>query len=151
MEFLIKNKPVDIKFNYALMFKMNKRLGTKDKETGERGSDGVGAFFLKVLDCDDTALTDLIQLADKTATEDDAIKAIEAKVDPENEEETYLQIFEDLKSEMVESGFFKTKILKYIENMEQSTEMLKARKDENSKLQVVAVQRLVSRMKDALK
>ena len=45
MEFKVKNKIIEIKFDYRTMFKVDKQLATKNKETGASNNDGVGTLF----------------------------------------------------------------------------------------------------------
>lgn len=144
----VKNKEVKIKFNYMMLFKANKKLGTKD-ENGKSQNDGAATLFVNVLEQEDDALIDIIQLA-SDCTENDALKAIEDYMinsEIENEEEAYTQIFNDLKAEMLASGFFVKKVKKYIENLEKAIPILEAKKDTESKTQAAAVKDLAERMK----
>ncbi|BDQ56134.1 hypothetical protein EfsSVR2331_02590 [Enterococcus faecalis] len=51
----LKEKQLEIKFNYGMLFKANKKLGTKDAQ-GNSQNDGAGVLFVKVLEEDDDAL-----------------------------------------------------------------------------------------------
>ncbi|MGM0206433.1 hypothetical protein IGI96_000902 [Enterococcus sp. DIV0421] len=147
----VKNKLVQIKFNYALNFRANKKLGSKDKD-GNRQNDGAGVLFVQVLEKEDDALINLLQLVDKGFTENDILDAVQNYTDNlvENglsEEQAYNQIFDDLKEEMLNSGFFVSKIRKYTENMEKVLEILSTRKTEESKLQASEIKKLVEKIK----
>ncbi|MDT2816282.1 tail assembly chaperone [Vagococcus lutrae] len=144
----IKKKEYNIKFNYRLLFKANKKLGTKD-ENGNSQNDGAGILFTQVLEQEDDALVNIIQLV-SGATENEALEAIEnyiANSGLEDEEEAYGKIFEDLKEEMLNSGFFMKKVKKYIENLEKAVSILQAKKDEEAKQQAEAVMKLLEKMK----
>lgn len=150
----IKGKEQKIKFNYALNFKANKKLGSKD-ENGKFQNDGAGILFVQVLEKEDDALINLIQLVDSKATENDAIEAISSYIDEiTNDEEAksdvesaYNKIFEDLKEEMVNSGFFVMKIRKYLETLEKANSFLTSQKKEESKIQADELKKLAERIK----
>ena len=150
----VKKKDVEIKFNYRLNFKANKKLGTKN-ENGEPQNDGAGILFTQVLEGEDAALINIIQLMDDKFTENDVLDAIgeyvENLVDDEvTEEQAYAQIFEDLKEEMLASGFFVSKIRKYLENLELAREYTESKSDEDSKLAVKKLTELIDRVKKEL-
>lgn len=147
----IKGKEQKIKFNYALNFKANKKLASKD-ENGNSQNDGAGILFVQVLEKEDDALINLIQLVDNKATETDAIEAVEKYVEELiagglNEEEAYAKIFDDLKDEMVASGFFVTKIRKYNENLEKAIDYLNNQKKEDNQMQINELKKLVEKIK----
>ena len=58
-------------------------------------------------------------------------------------------LFEEIQQEMVDSGFFRNKILKYIENLETAAEYMKAQEDSEA-LQVEVTEKLIGKMKSAL-
>lgn len=146
---IVKGKTLDIKFNYRMVFKANKKLGSINQETKEHNSDGAGVLFAKVLEQDDDALFEVIDLASKEKlTENEIFEAIEEFFSKfEDEEEAYDAIFDQMKNEMVQSGFFKKKIKKYVENLEKVIVALKNKKDDESKLQVASIQELADKMK----
>lgn len=153
MEFKVKNKIIEIKFDYRTMFKVDKQLATKNKETGASNNDGVGTLFNNILNRNDEGLVDLILLSankafSKAISEDDAITAIENWL-VDNEAEDTESLFEEIQQEMVDSGFFKNKILKYIENLETAVEYMKAQEDSEA-LQVEITEKLIGKMKSAL-
>ena len=147
----IKGKEHQIKFNYALNFKANKKLASKNDE-GISQNDGAGILFVQVLEKEDDALINLIQLVDNKATENDAVEAVENYVEELiagglNEEEAYAKIFDDLKDEMVASGFFVTKIRKYNENLEKAVDYLNNQKKEDNQMQISELKKLVEKIK----
>lgn len=153
MEFKVKNKIIEIKFDYRTMFKVDKQLATKNKDTGASNNDGVGTLFNNILNRNDEGLVDLILLSankafSKAISEDDAITAIENWL-VDNEAEDTESLFEEIQQEMVDSGFFKNKILKYIESLETAVEYMKAQEDSEA-LQVEITEKLIGKMKSAL-
>ena len=153
MEFKVKNKIIEIKFDYRTMFKVDKQLATKNKETGASNNDGVGTLFNNVLNRNDEGLVDLILLSankafSKAISEDDAITAIEDWLVDNDAADTEI-LFEEIQQEMVDSGFFRNKILKYIENLETAVEYMKAQEDSEA-LQIEVTEKLIGKMKSAL-
>ena len=153
MEFKVKNKIIEIKFDYRTMFKVDKQLATKNKETGASNNDGVGALFNNILNRNDEGLVDLILLSankalSKAISEDDAITAIEDWL-VDNDAADTENLFEEIQQEMVDSGFFRNKILKYIENLETAVEYMKAQEDSEA-LQIEVTEKLIGKMKSAL-
>lgn len=146
----VKNKDCNIKFNYALNFKANKKLASKDAD-GNSQNDGAGILFVQVLEKEDDALVNLLQLVDKNFTENDVLEAIQNYTDNlvnsgMGEEEAYNRIFADLKEEMLASGFFVSKIRKYKENLEKAHKVIAARETEESKLQADELKKLAERI-----
>ena len=153
MEFKVKNKIIEIKFDYRTMFKVDKQLATKNKETGASNNDGVGTLFNNILNRNDEGLVDLILLSankafSKAISEDDAITAIEDWLVDNDAADTEI-LFEEIQQEMVDSGFFRNKILKYIENLETAVEYMKAQEDSEA-LQIEVTEKLIGKMKSAL-
>ena len=153
MEFKVKNKIIEIKFDYRTMFKVDKQLATKNKETGASNNDGVGTLFNNILNRNDEGLVDLILLSankafSKAISEDDAITAIEDWL-VDNDDADTENLFEEVQQEMVDSGFFRNKILKYIENLETAVEYMKAQEDSEA-LQIEVTEKLIGKMKSAL-
>ena len=153
MEFKVKNKIIEIKFDYRTMFKVDKQLATKNKETGASNNDGVGTLFNNILNRNDAGLVDLILLSDnkaysKAISEDDAITAIEDWLVDNDAADTEI-LFDEIQQEMVDSGFFRNKILKYIENLETAVEYMKAQED-SEVLQIEVTEKLIGKMKSAL-
>ena len=153
MEFKVKNKIIEIKFDYRTMFKVDKQLATKNKDTGASNNDGVGTLFNNILNRNDEGLVDLILLSankafSKAISEDDAITAIEDWLVEHDAADTE-NLFEEIQQEMVDSGFFRNKILKYIENLETAVEYMKAQEDSEA-LQIEVTEKLIGKMKSAL-
>ena len=153
MEFKVENKIIEIKFDYRTMFKVDKQLATKNKETGASNNDGVGTLFNNILNRNDEGIVDLILLSankafTKAISEDDAITAIENWLVDNEAVDTEI-LFEEIQQEMVDSGFFKNKILKYIENLETAVEYMKAQEDSEA-LQVEVTEKLIGKRKSAL-
>ena len=153
MEFKVKNKIIEIKFDYRTMFKVDKQLATKNKETGASNNDGVGTLFNNILNRNDAGLVDLILLSankafSKAISEDDAITAIEDWL-VDNDAADTENLFEEIQQEMVDSGFFRNKIWKYIENLETAVEYMKAQEDSEA-LQIEVTENLIGKMKSAL-
>ena len=153
MEFKVKNKIIEIKFDYRTMFKVDKQLATTNKETGASNNDGVGTLFNNILNRNDEGLVDLILLSankafSKAISEDDAITAIEDWLVEHDAADTE-NLFEEIQQEMVDSGFFRNKILKYIENLETAVEYMKAQEDSEA-LQIEVTEKLIGKMKSAL-
>ena len=153
MEFKVKNKIIEIKFDYRTMFKVDKQLAAKNKETGASNNDGVGTLFNNILNRNDEGLVDLILLSankafSKAISEDDAITAIEDWL-VDNDAADTENLFEEIQQEMVDSGFFRNKILKYIENLETAVEYMKAQEDSEA-LQIEVTEKLIGKMKSAL-
>ena len=153
MEFKVKNKIIEIKFDYRTMFKVDKQLATKNKETGASNNDGVGTLFNNILNRNDAGIVDLITLSankafSKAISEDDAITAIEDWL-VDNDAADTENLFEEIQQEMVDSGFFRNKILKYIENLETAVEYMKAQEDSEA-LQIEVTEKLIGKMKNAL-
>lgn len=147
----IKGKEQEIKFNYRLNFKANKKLASKDKD-GNLQNDGAGILFVQVLEKEDDALVNLISLIDSKATENDALDAISNYIDELvssglDEEAAYNRIFEDLKEEMLASGFFVSKIRKYQETLEKAHTIYSNRKTDEDKLQAEELKKLADRIK----
>ena len=110
-------------------------------------------MFNNILNRNDEGLVDLILLSankafSKAISEDDAITAIETWL-VDNDADDTESLFEEIQQDMVDSGFFKNKILKYIENLETAVEYMKAQEDSET-LQVEITEKLIGKMKSAL-
>lgn len=148
MEFTVKNKPVEIKFDYRLMFTIDKKLATTNVQTGEKNNDGVANLFSKILNKDDQGIVDLIILSTDKTSENEAITAIVTWLE-EHEATNTDDLFKGIQDEMVESGFFKGKILKHIANMEKALKYMKGQKDVDE-MQIKAVGETIGEMKSAV-
>ena len=128
----VRGKDLKVKFNYRMMFKANKELGSID-EKGNKNEDGASNLFMKVMNQEDTAIFDLIRLAHtggKALTEEEIFDAIEDRFEGvEDEGQAYDELFNDMKEEMLNSGFFMRKLEAQIKNMEKGKAIL-AEKEE---------------------
>lgn len=154
-EIKIKNKVIDINFNYSLMFKVQKELGTVNKETGERNNDGVGALFSSIASGEDTGLFKLINLCKPKAlklTDDDILEGIQAHVEELDDdiEVAYNQLFENIKEEMVDSGFFRKKLSDYIKSMKRVLQLIEEEDDKESQMQKKVILEQIGEMEKAL-
>lgn len=109
MEFSVAKKIVEIKFDYRLMFKIDKDMATKDAN-GQSDGNGVGALFFKIVNRDDQGIVDSIQYCaskkGKAVSEDEALAAIEARFEKSESEDPQEELFQEIEEEMVQSGFF---------------------------------------------
>lgn len=159
MEIKVKNTAVTITFNYLMMFKVDKQLATRNPQTGESNKDGVGALFSAVLNREDDGLVNLIKLAlpksVKSISDDDIVEAIGSHVaglveEGLDEEVAYDRLFDDVKDEMVASGFFRKKISKYIDNLDRAVKLMAEQTDDDVTLQVQVLNETIGTMKSAL-
>ena len=156
MEFNVAKKIVEIKFDYRLMFKIDKDMATKDAN-GQSAGNGVGALFFKIVNRDDQGIVDLIQYCaskkGKAVSEDEALAAIEARFEKTGSDDPQEELFQEIEEEMVQSGFFKKKILKYIENMKLGQELAQAQAevgDQTAEAQVKAISEIIGKMENAV-
>ncbi|HEN0438763.1 TPA: hypothetical protein U3P52_001353 [Streptococcus agalactiae] len=150
MEFTVAKRKIELKFDFKTMFKINNKLGSVNKDTGARNADGVGSLFYKILERDESAIVDLIKLSvcngKKAVSEDEILEAIAEVVE---EEGTTEPLFKELEEDMVDSGFFKEKILKYIETMEKTVTFLEG-KEGTSEMEIQVVKDMIGKMKNAI-
>lgn len=157
MEFTVGSRTIEIKFDYMLMFKVNKDLSTRD-DNGQSNEDGVGALFLRIVERNDSALVDLIKLCAskkaKAVSDEEALSAIAAKLEELDATNTE-PIFKAIEEEMVDSGFFNEKVLKYIDKLELALKYLKAKSETaedqaTAQFQIEQMEAQIGRMKNAL-
>nr|DAO64609.1 MAG TPA: tail assembly chaperone protein [Caudoviricetes sp.]DAS42900.1 MAG TPA: tail assembly chaperone protein [Caudoviricetes sp.] len=157
MEFTVGSRTIEIKFDYMLMFKVNKDLSTRD-DNGGSNEDGVGALFLRIVERNDSALVDLIKLCAskkaKAVSDEEALSAIAAKLEELDATNTE-PIFKAIEEEMVDSGFFNEKVLKYIGKLELALTYLKAKSETaedqaTARFQIEQMEAQIGRMKNAL-
>lgn len=142
----VKKQDLDIKFDYRLMFKANKVLSSVD-ENGQRAENGAGQLFVNVLERKDSAIFDLIRLADtRKLTEEDIVDAI-ANYAAEHGYET---IFEEVEAELLESGFFRPKIQKYLDDMKFGQELLGEPTNREETTQQKALEKMVERLQSKI-
>lgn len=157
MEFTVGSRAIEIKFDYMLMFKVNRELSSRD-DNGQPNEDGVGALFLRVVERNDSALVDLIKLCAskkaKAVSDEDALTAISAKLEELDVTSTE-PIFKAIEEEMVDSGFFNEKVLKYIEKLELALKYLKAKAETaqdqaTAQFQIEQTEAQIGRLKNAI-
>ena len=150
MEFKVGNRMVEVVFDYKTMFKVDKQLASKNPQTNELNNDGVGVLFTQVLNREDDAIINLIKVSSpqnkKALSEGEILDAVASYV----EENGYIETFEELEKEMVDSGFFNVKISKYIENMEQAIGWMEEEQNKANSMEVKAIKGIIGKMKNAL-
>ena len=118
----------------------------------------MGALFLRVVERNDSALVDLIKLCAfkkaKAVSEEEALTAISAKLE-ELGATTTEPIFKAIEEEMVDSGFFNEKVLKYIEKLELALKYLKAKAETaqdqaTAQFQIEQTEAQIGRLKNAI-
>ena len=144
MEFTVGSRAIEIKFDYMLMFKVNRELSSRD-ENGQPNEDGVGALFLRVVCASKKA---------KAVSDEEALTAISAKLE-ELDATTTEPIFKAIEEEMVDSGFFNEKVLKYIEKLELALKYLKAKAETaqdqaTAQFQIEQTEAQIGRLKNAI-
>lgn len=134
----INDKQQEIKFNYGLLFELNRRF-----EGVQGGNNGAGLIYSRMLSGDDSAIVDII----KTATKVDDETAAQAFGDyaeslNENALEGMNEAVQAFIDEVEYSGFFKREILKFTKQIEKALEKLailkKNTKDETRKEELTA-------------
>ena len=86
-------------------------------------------------------------------SEDEALAAIEARFEKSASDDPQEELFQEIEEEMVQSGFFKKKILKYIENMKLGQELAQAQAeagDQTAEAQVKAISEIIGKMENAV-
>lgn len=139
----VKGKELEIKFNFRLMFKVNKELATKD-DNGVNQENGAGQLFMNITERKDSALIDLIKIAsgDKKLTDNDIVDAIGDYA----EEHGYETLYEEVEAEMLNSGFFLQKIHKTLEDMKFGQSLMTNSKDEQEVMQAKAIDKVITRL-----
>lgn len=144
----VKNKDIDIKFNYKMMFLANRKLSQIDKD-GNNSKNGAALLFQRIaVDQDEEAIHDLINLAKggKGFTESDLIEAVGNHL----EEHGYEDTFNEIKQEMLDSDFFVKKVQKYIEQMEMGADLMEDKDDQETQSQIKAIQIIIGKLKKAI-
>lgn len=139
----VKGKELEIKFNFRLMFKVNKELATKD-DNGVYQENGAGQLFMNITERKDSALIDLIKIAsgDKKLTDNDIVDAIGEYAD----EHGYETLYEEVEAELLDSGFFLQKIQKTLEDMKFGQSLMTDSKDEKEVMQAKAIDKVITRL-----
>ncbi|MHC5281160.1 tail assembly chaperone [Listeria kieliensis] len=140
-ELEIAGQNKEIKFNYGLVFKINREFATKDEKTGEAQGNGAGLLFTQILEKDDDALFKLLQIVCKGKDKLDEKKYFEAiekyAENFDDEEEAMNSLFKELKDEMVLSGFFKQKVRKFVETMDKAIKKLESKEEEKEQAEMM--------------
>lgn len=143
---MVKGQELEIKFNYRLMFKANKELSTVD-EKGVKQENGAGQLFLNIVERKDSAVHDLVRMAyGKKITDDEVLDSVSNYA----EEHGYEQMFTDIESELLNSGFFKPKIEKALDDMKFGKELLKDSDNEEQKTQVKAIEAMLKKLQNRI-
>ena len=139
----VGKKDLDIKFNFRLMFKVNKDLATTD-DNGNRQENGAGQLFINITERKDSALVDLIRIAanDKKLTDDTILDAIEDYA----AEHGYEEMYDEIEKELLDSGFFLQKIQKTLEDMKFGRELMQDSKSEQEQMQAQAIDKVIQRL-----
>lgn len=139
----VKGKDLEIKFNYRLMFKVNKEMSSLDDQ-GRRQENGAGQLFLDIVERKDSAVHNLIRIAygSKKITDDEILDAVGDYA----EEHGYDEMFDDIEGELLDSGFFLPKIKKTIEDMKFGKELLSDSEKEEQKTQVKAIDAMLNKL-----
>ena len=149
---------VELKFDFAFMFKVDKAMSTKNAETGQPNMDGVGALFTGIANRDEEALVALLQTASKRSlskelTEDEAVASLEKKFEEIGTDDPEEALFAEIQADMVASGFFKKKILKYIEQLEMAYDFMREQKTDDEQVkafQLKQFKKQISLLKGAI-
>lgn len=139
----VKGNELEIKFNYKMLFMVNKQLSTKD-ENGQSQDNGAGQLFMDIIEGKDKAIHSIIEIANgKKMTENEIIDAVEVYA----EEHGYEELFEELEREMLDSGFFMPKIEKTLDDMKFGQSLLASSElTAEEEMQQKAVKELVKRL-----
>lgn len=142
----VKNEDLEIKFNYRMMFKATKELATTD-EKGVNQKNGAGQLFLDVVERKDESVHKLVRLAyGKKITDEEVLDAVSDYA----EENGYVEMFDELESELLDSGFFLPKIQKTLEDMKFGKELLKDSEKEEQKTQVKAIEAMLIKLENRI-
>ena len=137
--FEVKGKEQKVKFDFRTLFKANRKLSSTNPDTGDKNDDGAYNLFNQINSGSEEGIINLIQLtSSRKLTEDDALEAMDKYVEDLgiDEEEAYNQLFEDVKNELLDSGFFVGKLKKQIETIEKGIQALEKHGTEEQKEQI---------------
>ncbi len=145
----IGRKDVEGKFGYGALFRANSKFSNHDNQ-GNSMDDGAAMLFYRLTQGDVTVISDILSiLVDGKVSETDVFSAVDDMTGGGNQQEVD-ELMDTLKEEMLESGFFNKTIQKYIKTLEEGIETLKAKEDEDSKMQVQAMQTLLDGLNEAI-
>ena len=148
--FEVNKKEHEIKFDYRMVFKANKELSSKNPETGESNGDGALNLFNQINDGLDEGVINLLKLkAGKNTTENMAVDAMAKYVEnlELDDEDAFNQLFEDVKEEMLNSGFFVGRLKKQIEQMERNANLIKKHGTDEQKDQIEILNETIETVK----
>lgn len=131
----VGKKEVEIKFNYGLVFKLNKAL-----ESEHAAANGAGFTYTRLKSGDESALVDIIKLAAGNASEDEVLEAIEHQGEILNPEDVASGI-DSLTSQLIEeiegSGFFLRMLRTYKKRVQEQIETFPKKSTEYRSLESV--------------
>lgn len=129
IKLMVGKKEVEIKFNYKLVFKLNKAL-----ETQQGGDNGAGIVYSRLKSGDESALHDIIKVASgRNTPEDSIIEAVgeQAEILGNGDEGAGLdQLVAQMVEEIEASGFFMRKLRTFKTQVEKAKAELKPEQKE---------------------
>lgn len=129
IKLMVGKKEVEIKFNYGLVFKLNKAL-----ETQQGADNGAGIVYSRLKSGDESALHDIIKVASGRNTPEDAIiEAVgeQAEILGDGDEGAGLdQLVAQMVEEIEASGFFMRKLRAFKTQVEKAKAELKPEQKE---------------------
>jgi nitrogen fixation/metabolism regulation signal transduction histidine kinase len=131
----VGEKELEIKFNYGLVFKLNKAL-----ESETSAANGAGFTYTRLKSGDESALVDIIKLASGNASEDEVLEAIEQKgaiLNPEDVASGVDSFTTQLIEEIEGSGFFLRMLRTYKKRVQEQIEMFPKKSTEYRSLESV--------------
>lgn len=129
IKIMVGKKEVEIKFNYGLVFKLNKAL-----ETQQGADNGAGIVYSRLKSGDESALHDIIKVASgRNTPEDSIIEAVgeQAEALGNGDEGAGLdQLVSQMVEEIEASGFFMRKLRTFKTQVEKAKAELKPEQKE---------------------
>lgn len=123
---LVKDKMVELKFNFKALMKANSTLSTVDNKTNESLQNGASTLFLRLKSEEAKAIVDAIKVTAEQKLTDEAIyEAIEQYGSAD--EDGYDCLFRDLVMEFEESRFFGKEAVKMKTNLSKTEKRLRAK------------------------
>lgn len=130
----IGQKPLEIKFNYGLVFKLNSQLSS---EVG--AENGAGLVYTRLMSGDDSALQDVIKVAaGKNVSEEAIVEAIGIQAEELDSTDGGVgldQMMNSMIEEIETSGFFMRKLKIFKKNIQEAQTKLKPDQT-NEKMQI---------------
>lgn len=145
----IGRKEVEGKFGYGSLFRANSKFSNHDDQ-GNSMDDGAAMLFYRLTQGDVTVISDIISiLVEGKVNESDVFGAVDDMTDGGDQDKVD-ELMDNFKEEMLESGFFKKTIQKYIKTLEEGIGALQAKEDKDSKMQVQAMQTLLDGLNEEI-